>query len=43
MAKSNRDRDRALAWIANQLRWERTLASLRREPVRAGTEVRQAA
>ncbi|HEY6317698.1 MAG TPA: hypothetical protein VI462_07400 [Acidimicrobiia bacterium] len=43
MVKSNRDRERALAWIANQLHWERTLASLRREPVRAGAEVRQAA
>jgi len=43
MAKSNRDRERALAWIANQLDWERTLASLRREPVGAGAEVRQAA
>jgi len=40
---NNRDRERALAWIANQLHWERTLASLRREPVRAGAEVRQAA
>lgn len=43
MAKSNRDRERALAWIANQLSWERTLASLRREPVSAGREERQAA
>jgi hypothetical protein len=32
MSTSNvrgRDRDRALAWIATQLRWERTLAALR--------------
>ena len=43
MAKSERDRERALAWIANQLRWERTLASLRREPAPAGAEERQAA
>jgi len=28
---SVRDRDRALAWIASQLRWERTLADLRGE------------
>ena len=26
---SKRERDRALAWIASQLRWERTLAGLR--------------
>ena len=43
MAKSDRDRERALAWIANQLNWERTLASLRRQPVTAGRELRQAA
>lgn len=29
MATSARERERALAWIASQLRWERTLASLR--------------
>jgi hypothetical protein len=30
MATTNvRERDRALAWIASQLRWERTLARLR--------------
>jgi hypothetical protein len=43
MAKSDRDRERALAWIANQLHWERTLASLRREPAVAGRTLRQAA
>ena len=26
---SKQERDRALAWIASQLRWERTLAGLR--------------
>lgn len=26
---SARERERALAWIASQLRWERTLAGLR--------------
>lgn len=29
MATSARERERALAWIASQLRWERTLAGLR--------------
>jgi hypothetical protein len=43
MATSERDRERALAWIANQLHWERTLASLRREPVSVDTVERQAA
>ncbi len=43
MAKRDRDRERALAWIANQLNWERTLASLRRQPVTARRELRQAA
>ena len=31
MATSVRERERALAWIASQLRWERTLAGLRGE------------
>ncbi len=31
MATNARERDRALAWIASQLRWERTLAELRHE------------
>ncbi len=43
MATSKRDRERALAWIANQLHWERTLASLRREPVSVDTGERRAA
>lgn len=29
MGTSGRERERALAWIASQLRWERTLAGLR--------------
>ena len=43
MAKRDRDRERALAWIANQLDWERTLASLRRQPAVAGRALREAA
>jgi hypothetical protein len=31
MATSARERERALAWIASQLRWERTLAELRHD------------
>ena len=31
MGTSGRERERALAWIASQLRWERTLAGLRGE------------
>jgi hypothetical protein len=31
MATSARERERALAWIASQLRWERTLAELRQD------------
>jgi hypothetical protein len=31
MGTSVRERERALAWIASQLRWERTLAGLRHE------------
>jgi hypothetical protein len=30
---SVQERERALAWIARQLRWERTLADLREGPV----------
>jgi hypothetical protein len=29
MATTTVERDKALAWIARQLRWERTLADLR--------------
>ena len=29
MATKTQERDKALAWIARQLRWERTLAELR--------------
>jgi hypothetical protein len=44
MATTNlRDRERALAWIASQLRWERTLAGLRDERGSEGTQERQAA
>ena len=39
---STRDRERALAWIAAQLRWERTLVGLRRDDDEP-TEERQAA
>jgi hypothetical protein len=31
MAANPGERERALAWIASQLRWERTLANLRGE------------
>jgi hypothetical protein len=31
MATSARERERALTWIASQLRWERTLAELRHD------------
>ena len=43
MATTNLDRDRALAWIAAQLRWERTLAQLRGERASAFADERQAA
>ena len=38
----DRDRERALAWIAKQLRWERTLAGLRGDTESPAVE-RQAA
>lgn len=41
MATSARERERALAWIASQLRWERTLAGLRH--VEEPADERQAA
>jgi hypothetical protein len=41
MGTSPRERERALAWIASQLRWERTLAGLRDET--APVDERQAA
>ncbi len=31
MAANRGEREKALAWIASQLRWERTLAGLRGE------------
>ena len=31
MATKTQEREKALAWIARQLRWERTLADLRTE------------
>ena len=38
------DRQRALAWLAEQLRWERTLEALRTDGIRApAQEARQAA
>lgn len=37
-----RERERALAWIASQLRWERTLAGLRGD-VESPAEERRAA
>jgi hypothetical protein len=42
MATNARERERALAWIASQLRWERTLAELRDDTADGGVE-RQAA
>jgi hypothetical protein len=43
MATTNvRERERALAWIASQLRWERTLAGLRGD-VESPAEERRAA
>jgi hypothetical protein len=43
MATTNLDRERALAWIAAQLRWERTLAHLRGERASEFAGERQAA
>jgi hypothetical protein len=43
MGTSVRERDRALAWIASQLRWERTLAGLRDETSKDDHVERQAA
>jgi hypothetical protein len=43
MATSARERERALAWIASQLRWERTLAELRRHETADDVVQRQAA
>jgi len=43
MATSVRERDRALAWIASQLRWEQTLAGLRDGGWKDDVEERQAA
>ena len=43
MGTSVRDRDKALAWIASQLRWERTLAGLRDGTSKDETVERQAA
>jgi hypothetical protein len=33
MATNTLEREKALAWIARQLRWERTLADLRTDSV----------
>jgi hypothetical protein len=33
MATKTQEREKALAWIARQLRWERTLADLRTDSV----------
>ena len=43
MATSVSEREQALAWIAAQLRWERTLARLRRGPAPEPELERQAA
>lgn len=43
---SSKDRDEAVAWIARQLRWERTLAGLRhagRRDAQVRAEVARAA
>ena len=41
MATTTIEREKALAWIARQLRWERTLAALRGDPEK--TPARRAA
>jgi hypothetical protein len=43
MTTSVRERERALAWIASQLQWERTLSSLRRGTTEPVVDERQAA
>ncbi len=43
MAANQGEREKALAWIASQLRWERTLAQLRGERASAAPPERQAA
>ena len=43
MAANPSERERALAWIASQLRWERTLAQLRGERFPEEPPARQAA
>jgi hypothetical protein len=43
MAANQGERERALAWIASQLRWERTLGRLRGERVAEEPLERQAA
>ena len=43
MAASTQERERALAWIASQLRWERTLGRLRGERIPEEPLERQAA
>jgi hypothetical protein len=43
MTTSVRERERALAWIASQLQWERTLSGLRRGTTEPVVEERKAA